>query len=376
MKINLLGVGRVGSFIAEELHRDGIDICAFDIFESSLEKLSKKNIKTSIINLSEEENLIKTIKGSDLVINALPGFMGYKVLEIAIEEKKPLVDISFMPENPLDLDKKAREKETTAIVDIGIAPGLSHFLIGRESFLNKNLLGAKIYVGGIPFERTLPFQYKAPFSPVDVLEEYTRKVRYKFNGVLTEAEPLTDIEEINIFGIGTLEAFLTDGLRTLLYTTQIPTLIEKTLRYPGHCSTIKILKSSGFLNKNPIDYNGNPVVPLEFTAKILFPLWELKKFDREMTILYLYFWSKEGENDRETDYFLIETTNLERGISSMAKTTGTPAIIITEMYLEGKINLKGVIPPELLGKDEKIFEEFMEKFEKKGLKLNKFVKEN
>lgn len=371
MKINLLGAGRVGSFIAEELHKEGFDICAFDISERSLENLSKKNIKTSIINLSEEENLVKTIKDSDLVINALPGFMGYKVLEIAIEEKKPLVDISFMPENPLELDKKAREKETTAIVDIGIAPGLSHFIIGRESFLNKNLLGAKIYVGGIPFERTLPFQYKAPFSPVDVLEEYTRKVRYKFNGVLTEAEPLTDIEEINIFGIGTLEAFLTDGLRTLLHTTRIPTLIEKTLRYPGHCAAIKILKSAGFLSKNPIDYNGNPVVPLEFTAKILFPLWELKKLDREMTILYLYFWSKEGEKIKETNYFLIETTDLENGISSMAKTTATPAIIVSKMLASGKINLKGVIPPEILGRDEKIYEEFISNFEKSGLKLNK-----
>lgn len=376
MKINLLGAGRVGSFIAEELHRDGVDICAFDLSEKSLENLSKKNIKTALCNLSNEENLIKTIKDADLIINALPGFMGYKVLEISVEEKKPLIDVSFMPENPLNLDKKAREKDTIAIVDIGIAPGLSHFIIGRESFLNKNLSGAKIYVGGIPFERTLPFQYKAPFSPMDVLEEYTRTVRYRFNGALTEAEPLTDIEEINIFGIGTLEAFLTDGLRTLLYTTQIPTLIEKTLRYPGHCQAIKILKSSGFLSKNPIDYNGNPVIPLEFTSKILFPLWELKKIDREMTILYIYLWYEEGQKKGEIDYFLIETTDLEKGISSMAKTTGTPAIIVTEMYLEGKINLKGIVPPEILGKDEKIFEEFMEKLEKRGLKLNKFVKEN
>lgn len=375
MKIKLLGAGRVGSFIAEELYKDGFDLCAFDLSESSLEALSRKGIKTFPCNLSEEENLIKNIKDADLIINALPGFMGYKTLEISIEEKKPIIDVSFMPENPLPLDKKAKEKDVLAIVDIGIAPGLSHFLVGRESFLNKNLSGAKIYVGGIPFERTYPFQYKAPFSPSDVLEEYIRTARYRFNGLITEAEPLSDIEEINVFGIGTLEAFLTDGLRTLLYTTNIPTLIEKTLRYPGHSNAIKLLKNSNFLSKKPIDYNGTKIIPLEFTSKLLFPLWELKKNDREMTILYVYFWSKEGEKNKEINYFLIETTDLEKGINSMAKTTGTPAIIAAEMYLEGKINLKGIIPPEILGRDEKIFEDFMERFEKRGLKLNKFINE-
>jgi len=375
MKINLLGAGRVGSFIAKQLHKDGFDIFVYDISESSLEELEKIGIKTKKCNLIDEKNLINSIKAGDLIINTLPGFMGFKVLKAAIEEKKSIVDVSFMPENPLELNKKAKENNVLAVVDIGIAPGLSHFLIGREYFLNKNLLGAKIYVGGIPFERNLPFQYKAPFSPSDVLEEYTRKVRYRFNGLLTEAEPLSDIEEINIFGIGTLEAFLTDGIRTLLFTTEIPTLIEKTLRYPGHCNAIKILKNSGFLGKEPIDYKGSSVIPIEFTSKLLFPLWELKKNEREMTILYIYLWSKENGKNKEINYFLIETTDLERGVSSMAKTTGTPAVITAELFLEGKINLKGIIPPEILGKDEKVFENFMGYFEKSGLKLNKYINE-
>lgn len=373
MKINLLGAGRVGSFIACELFKDGLDISAYDVSEKSLKSLSEKGIKTFKCNLSKDEELRRIIKEGDLIINALPGSMGFKVLEISIEEKKSVVDVSFMPENPLSLDKKAKENDVSIIVDIGIAPGLSHFLIGREYSIDRNLMGAKIYVGGIPFERTFPFQYKAPFSPFDVLEEYTRPVRYRFNGLQTEVPPMTDIEEIFIPGIGTLEAFLTDGLRTLNDTTEIPTLIEKTLRYPGHCQAIKLLKSSGFLSKEPVDLNGNKIIPLEFTAKLLFPLWELKKNDREMTILYLHLWKKENEKNLEITYFLIETTDEKNGISSMAKTTGTPAIIVSKMFVEGKINQKGVIPPEILSKDEKIFEEFMLEFEKRGLKINKYI---
>lgn len=375
MKISVLGAGRVGSFISKELYKAGFEIIVYDISDKALEELEKEGIKAVKSNLLDEKNLIEAIKSGDLIINALPGFLGFKILNIAIEEKKSVVDVSFMPENPLELNQKAKENNVSAIVDIGVAPGLSHFLIGREYFLDKNLLGAKIYVGGIPFERNLPFQYKAPFSPSDVLEEYTRKVRYRFNGALTEAEPLSDIEEINVFGIGTLEAFLTDGLRTLLFTTEIPTLIEKTLRYPGHCQAIKILKNSGFLGNEPINYNGVPIIPIEFTSKLLFPLWELKKEDREMTILYINLWQKENGKNKEINYFLIETTDLEKGITSMAKTTGTPAIITAKLFLEGKINLKGVIPPEILGREEKIFENFMNYFEKSGLKLNKYENE-
>ena len=39
------------------------------------------------------------------------------------------------------------------------------------------LRAATIYVGGLPRARTWPFQYKAPFSPSDVVEEYTRPAR-------------------------------------------------------------------------------------------------------------------------------------------------------------------------------------------------------
>jgi len=129
------------------------------------------------------------------------------------------------------------------------------------------------------------------------------------------------------------------------------------------------------LGKEPIDYKGSSVIPIEFTSKLLFPLWELKKNEREMTILYIYLWSKENGKNKEINYFLIETTDLERGVSSMAKTTGTPAVITAELFLEGKINLKGIIPPEILGKDEKVFENFMGYFEKSGLKLNKYINE-
>lgn len=369
MKINLLGGGRVGSFIAKELKKEGFQVTVYDNSNENLKIIEENGINARKCDLSIHQNLKEAIKNSNLIINALPGFLGFKVLEAAIEEGISIIDVSFMPENPLELDKKAKENKVFAIVDAGIAPGLSNFLVGREEEVERELNVAKIYVGGIPFERTLPFQYKAPFSPQDVLEEYLRDARYKINGKIETSPALSDLEEIYIPGIGTLEAFLTDGLRTLLWTTKIPTLIEKTLRYPGHCNAIKILKNSGFLSKEPIEIKGIKISPIEFSSKILFPLWELKKEDREMTILYLYFLFKKNGSLKEKSYFLIETTDVKENISSMARTTGTPAIIFAKMVLEGKIKKKGILPPEIIAKDEKIFEYFIENLEKRGIRL-------
>jgi len=90
-----------------------------------------------------------------------------------------------------------------------------------------------IYVGGLPIVRQWPYEYKAVFSPLDVIEEYTRTARFVENGRVVTRPALTDLERVDFEGVGTLEAFNTDGLRTLIQTIPAPNMKEKTLRYPG-----------------------------------------------------------------------------------------------------------------------------------------------
>ena len=129
----------------------------------------------------------------------------------------------------------------TAIVDFGVAPGIPNLLLGYHQNTMK-IDVYKCYVGGLPKKRTMPFQYKAPFSPVDVIEEYTRPARYVVNGEIVVKEALSEPEFLEFDEIGTLEAFNTDGLRSLLFTNDIPNKIEKTLRYPDERSVRTILQ--------------------------------------------------------------------------------------------------------------------------------------
>jgi saccharopine dehydrogenase-like NADP-dependent oxidoreductase len=103
---------------------------------------------------------------------------------------------------------------------------------------------------------------------VDVLEIYTRPAKIVVNGKQLTVPALSDIEEINFEEIGTLEAFNTDGLRTLLHTMKIPNMKEKTLRYPGHTKLMEQLREMGLFSEEEISVRGHRIKPAEFTGSL------------------------------------------------------------------------------------------------------------
>ena len=137
---------------------------------------------------------------------------------------------------------------------------------------------------------------KLDFRPIDVIEEYTRPARYIENGKLVIRPALSDPEFINFDKVGTLEAFNSDGLRTLADTLKAPNMKEKTLRYPGHIEKILVLRESGFFSQKEIEVNGKKIKPIDFTSKLLFPMWELKEGDEEFTVMKIII---EGEKDKK-----------------------------------------------------------------------------
>ena len=279
MKILILGAGLVGGPMAIDLAKDSeFNITLADINKDSLDKIVAKNkISTIQKDLSDSKSIKEVVNDFDIVLNAMPGFMGYNTLKAIIESSKDVVDIAFFPEDPFTLDELAKKNNVTAIVDCGVAPGMSNVLIGYIDHLLDKTETALIYVGGLPEVRKWPYEYKAVFSPIDVIEEYTRPARYVENGNLVTRPALSDAEFLDFPNIGTLEAFNSDGLRTLAETIDAPNMKEKTLRYPGHIEKMAVLRESGFFNKEEIDIKGIKISPLEFTSKLLFPKWQLKE---------------------------------------------------------------------------------------------------
>lgn len=356
--IIILGAGMVGSAMAIDLAKNH-QVTSSDFSLEPLEKIKSKNpsINTLQIDVTKKAELINTLQAFDLIVCAVPGFLGFDTLKTIIEAKKDVVDISFFPENALELNKLAKQNNVTAIVDCGVAPGMGNILLGYQNEQLK-VTDFECLVGGLPKTKKWPFNYKAPFSPIDVIEEYTRPARYIENSKLIIREALTDVELVEFDKVGTLESFNSDGLRSLIFTMpHIPNMKEKTLRYPGHIEYIQVLKKSGFFDTKKIEINGTKISPIDFTNKILFKEWFLEDNEEELTVMKITIKgiNKKDENE-EIIYDLHDEFCQETQTSSMARTTGYTATAAANLILNNLFNEKGVFPPELVGKHTVCYE--------------------
>lgn len=370
MKIIVLGAGLVGAPMALDLAKEKtFEVSVVDKNAANLQKLSGRQsiIRTIQKDLANPQDVKKLVADHDLVISAVPGFMGMRTLQAVTEAGKDVVDIAFSPEDPFILDESAKKHGVTAVVDCGVAPGMSNVLVGHAARQLDEVDDVLIYVGGLPLIRQWPYEYKAVFSPVDVIEEYTRPARYIENNQLVIRPALSDAEYIDFNGVGTLEAFNSDGLRTLAVTIKGRNMKEKTLRYPGHIEKMKILRETGFFSQDEIELNGVKIRPLDFTAKLLFPKWALKEGEGDLTVMKIIVQGRKSGDVKRYTFELLDYYDAQTNIHSMARTTGYTATVMARLLAAKLFSGKGIIPPEFVGQDEKCVQYLLDGLKARGV---------
>jgi len=365
-KIVILGAGLVGNAMAIDLNKD-FDVTSVDFNEEALKKLSSKGIKTKISDISDSSALSKLVLPFDLVIGAVPGFMGFEMARAVISAEKNLVDISFFPEDPFELDALAKKKNVTVVTDCGVAPGMGNIILGYHN-QKMEVSSYECLVGGLPLVREWPYEYKAVFSPIDVIEEYLRPARFVKNGALVVREALSDPELIYFDGVGTLESFNTDGLRSLIKTMpHIPDMIEKTLRYPGSVEYLRVLRETGLFSDEPIDVKGVKIRPIDLISKLLFPKWKLKSGEEEFTVMRIKIEGTEHGVKKSYEYQLLDRTDKISQTMSMARTTGYTCTAVANLVINGSYNRRGVSPPEFLGESDSNYNFISKYLEDRGV---------
>ena len=345
-KIVVLGCGLVGRVMAEDLSQYH-QVTSVDISKENLDKIHSSNISKVCKDVSDISVLNDVIKDCDLVVGALPGFMGFDTMKRVILAQKNIVDISFYPEDPFELDKLAKENNVIAVMDCGVAPGMGNIIFAHHNNTMK-INNYECLVGGLPKKREWPFEYQAVFSPIDVIEEYIRPARYVQNKSLIIKEALSDTELVEFDEIGTLESWNSDGLRTLIETmSHVPNMIEKTLRYPGCVEYLKVLRECGYFSYEPVEINGAKVRPIDLTAKLLFPKWQMKEGDEDFTVMRIKISGTENNKQVEYTYTLLD--RFKNNTISMARTTGFTCTSVANLVLENKFTKIGISPPEFLG---------------------------
>lgn len=351
IRVLVLGGGMIGSAVAMDLaRRDVYHVTVADNSDTRLGRIADECSAATIrADLSQPETVRTLAVQHDLIVGALPSVLGYQALRAVIESGRAAVDISFMSENALELDALARRHGVTAVVDCGVAPGLSSMMAAYGAAQLSSCERVTIYVGGLPVERRWPFEYQAGFSPSDVIEEYVRPARVVENGHIVVKDALTDPELIDVPGVGTLEAFVTDGLRSLPDTMDARFMTEKTLRYPGHRQLMHTLRESGFFSTEAISIGGHEIRPLDVTAALLFPKWTFRDGEADVTILRVIVEGSNGEARVRYTWDLVDRYDPATGMRSMSRTTAFPATAVAGLVAEGALP-PGVHPPEIIGK--------------------------
>jgi len=380
MKAIVLGCGLVGGVIAKDLAKDkDFKVTVADRDKKRLDELAgETNIKGVVADLSKPEEIKKVVGDQDIVIGATPWTFGHTMLRSVFEAKKNIVDISWESSEREDfssMDKLAKENGVTAVINMGVSPGTSNLIIGHVDSLLDKTEKVLILVGSLPEKREWPYEYKITWSPEGLIDEYLIPASFIEYGKIIEKPALSDIELINFPEIGTLEAFNTGTLCSLLYTIKAPYMKEKTLRYPGHTEKMRMLRETGFFSKEPIEINGTKVRPFDLTAKLFSSKLKLKEGERDLTIMRIII---EGEKDQRKlrfTYDLVDYYDEEIKTTSIARTTGYPCAIVARLVGRGEYRNPGVNSPEYIGRDHKIFEKIMEELKKRNVIFKKNLKE-
>ena len=336
-----LGCGLIGQFVIERLLEYGHHVTVLDL--NIPEHLaSQPNIDARQGDVFQH---IANLPPQSVVINMLPGRIGNGVRPLLLEAGHQVVDLAFTAEDPHQYQALAVRNNAVLLWDVGIAPGMSNMLAKKAQGILGDLENLTIKVGGNPTQPDSEWSYMAPFSPSDVIEEYTRPARIKVENQICVVPAITDRHMIEVEGYGEMEAFLTDGLRSVLTTIQAANMKEYTVRWPGHID--KWLDASKTLDE-----------------QVLLDAWKYDVLRTEFTWLEVI---AESKNQRKR--WVVQDSGMN-GDGSMARTTGLVTVACALQFLEhGPLNgcglAPGIHPPEAL--NEQAIDSIIELMEQHGV---------
>jgi len=353
MRVIVLGCGLMGRVAARALseERDVSEVTVVDADLKKLESLKEASRSQKLVishtSVVDRDKIVKVIRDSSVVICALPQKLAVVGDTAAMEAGVNVVDIAF-EDDQVQLHPRLVEKGLTLIPGCGLAPGLTNILSRRAVDELDKAHDVYIKVGGIPQNPQPPLEYRVVFSLETVWDEYLKPARIIREGRIQAVPALSGLETVNFpQPFGRMECFYTDGLSTLIHTMKgrVRELEEKTVRYPGHAEKIETLIECGLLGSEPIAVGDTQITPRRFLTTLLTPKLELGD-EKDATLMRV---DVTGEKDRRRvryTYQMVDLFDVERGITSMARTTAFPGMIVALMLARGEISGKGLVPPE------------------------------
>ena len=354
MKIAVVGAGLMGSAAAKYLvgRKEVQRVQLVDKDQTKLDRVlmlaKSKKLVPRLLDASDRADVVEAVKDFDAVLIALPGAAALSTDLAVIEAGVNAVDLTFR-DAQMELQSKCRSAEMTLIPGCGVAPGMAQILAGEAARRLTSVEGIHILCGGIPQVPRPPLNYRVVWSFEQVLEMYAdERVRMIRNGKVKTTKPLAEVERVAFQKpYEEMEAFLTDGLDTLLYTMKgrVKDMEEKTVRYPGHAEQIKALIEAGLVSTKPTKINGTNITPRKFLSDILGPKLQLGE-EKDVTLMKVVVTGTKNDSRLVQEFNMVDYFDEISHVSSMARTTAYTEAIAAMLLADGKITEKGVVPPE------------------------------
>jgi len=331
IKILVLGGGAQGRVISADLARSlpAAEVRVLDVVRPALADLP--NLAWIEGDASEPEAVARRLSEHDLGVGALPSRFGFGAMRAAIAARRTLVDVSFTAEDPLALEREARAAGVTIAPDCGLAPGLSNLLLGEAVHAHGTPRSATIMVGGVAEDPARPFGYVVTWSLDDLMEEYTRPARIVRQGRETEVPVFSGLERVAVEGVGEMEAFYSDGLRTLIHTLPgVREMGEMTLRWPGHVEAIQPLLRAGTL-RDALRRQCTLDPPRDLVALVV----------------------RIEHDDRRAEITMVDRYDPATGITAMSRTTALTTSVVAQLAAAGGLGGPGMRPLERVADNER-----------------------
>ncbi len=374
MKILIVGCGKVGSEIARDLAgSDEVDsVVAMDASSQNLELLRKgvrRKLQTVKLSMSQKTRFRNLLEKVDLVCGALPGRLGFDLMTETVKAGRDTVDISYTPRDAFLLQSKAKEVGCRVVPQCGVAPGFTNMCVGDASRRLDQMKSVEVFVGGLPEKPEPPLNYRIVFSLEDVVNEYSRSVQVIERGKRKRVEALSGRGLTSFPGVGKLEYFLTDGLGSLPRSyPKTREMHEFTLRYPGHADMMSTLQVLGFFERKPVRVGGVVVEPRQLSTELLRGAMS-KGSTEDFLALRVDVKGISGGRRIHLRYQLLDHYDRKSGVSAMARTTAYPCTSAALLLGRGEIKETGIITPEKIAQDPRLFRYVLDRLGKRGVKV-------
>jgi len=199
MRIFVLGAGATGSFLAQLVERQGHTVwCGDRDLERARRFLGQRSaIPVKEVNARNLRGIVRAARGCQLIVNASASVFNQIVMRAALRLRAHYLDLSsHLTRNPFKAEqlayaKRFEEKNRTAIINTGAAPGLTNLLVKRAA----EMLDAVESVHIRLYESSESEDPISQWSPEGTFDEAISHPRVYRNGKFRMAKRFAELEK-------------------------------------------------------------------------------------------------------------------------------------------------------------------------------------